>query len=83
MRARPAPRSRRRRYLDAVLIVTLAIGMLAILLSAVGTRNAFLTFYPAVVLAAVYGGLGPALLATIRSAVESDHGSRGDVDRDN
>ena len=29
-----------------------------------GTYNAFLTFYPAVFLAALYGGLGPGLLAT-------------------
>ena len=36
-------------------------------------RATFLTFYPAVAIAALYGGLGPGLLATVVSAALADY----------
>jgi PAS domain S-box-containing protein len=43
------------------------------LLHALGTRNVYVTFYPAVVLAALYGGLRAGLLATLLSAFIVDY----------
>ncbi len=55
------------RYAAAVLIVTAAVGVRAGLLGALGTRAVYVTFYPAVIVAALYGGLPAGLLATVLS----------------
>jgi PAS domain S-box-containing protein len=53
----------------AVPIVVLAAAARVWLLGALGTRNAFLTFYPAVIAAALCGGLPGGLLATALAAL--------------
>ena len=55
------------RYLFAALMVAAATGVRTGLLSSLGTNSPFVTFYPAVVLAALFGGLGPGLLASFLS----------------
>jgi PAS domain S-box-containing protein len=55
-------------YSAAVLIVVLAIAARVWPLGALGTHNTFLTLYPAVIAAAVCGGLPAGLLATLLSA---------------
>ena len=52
----------------AIAIVLAAAAVRFVFLPALGTRAAFLTFYPAVMLAALYGGLRAGLLATVLSA---------------
>ncbi len=44
-----------------------------VFLPSLGTRVSFITCYPAVMLAALYGGLGPGLLATVFSALLADY----------
>ena len=60
------------RYLIAVLAVALAAAVRSWLLASLGTRAPYLTFYPAVILAALYGGLRGGLLATALSALAAD-----------
>jgi PAS domain S-box-containing protein len=60
------------RYLAAVVFVVAAVVVRLLFFQALGSRVAWITFYPAVVLAALYGGLGPGLLATACSAVLGD-----------
>jgi hypothetical protein len=56
----------------------LAAALRLAFLSVLGTRATLLTFYPAVMLAALYGGLRPGLLATVlrvkihRSLLQTD-----------
>lgn len=57
------------RYLVAVAVVIAATVLRLVLLEHLGLRVTFITFYPAVILAALYGGLGPGLLATVLSAL--------------
>jgi signal transduction histidine kinase len=57
-----------RRYLVAVLIIAIASGIRAAFFGGLGRGTAYLTYYPAVVLAALYGGLPSGLLATAVSA---------------
>lgn len=52
------------RYLFAVIIIALAAAMRIWPLHLLGTRLAWLTFYPSVTIVAVYGGLYAGLLAT-------------------
>ena len=52
------------RLLGVALLVFLAAWLRAEFLSVLGPRAAFVTFYPAVMLAAIFGGLGAGLLAT-------------------
>jgi PAS domain S-box-containing protein len=69
-RALPKGRGQRRwRYVVAVAIALVAAALRFGLLGGGGGRAAFVTFYPAVMLAALYGGLGAGLLATVLSAL--------------
>jgi PAS domain S-box-containing protein len=56
------------RYAGAVAIAMAAAIVRLVLLPDLGLRVTFITFYPAVIVAALYGGLGPGLLATAFSA---------------
>lgn len=56
-------------YVASVGIVATAAGIRVALLSTLGTRAPFLTFYPAVALAALYGGMAGGLVATGGSAL--------------
>jgi PAS domain S-box-containing protein len=56
----------------AVLAVALAAGLRMLLLANLGNRAPYVTFFPAVILAALYGGLVPGLLATALSAALAD-----------
>ncbi len=60
------------RYAAAVLLVILAIVVRKVLLAEVGMRAAFITFFPAVTIAAIFGGFWPGMLATALSAVAVD-----------
>jgi signal transduction histidine kinase/ActR/RegA family two-component response regulator len=53
-----------RRYLVAVVLVALSAGLRAWPLGVMGPRVPWLTFYPMVMLVALYGGLSAGLLAT-------------------
>jgi PAS domain S-box-containing protein len=53
----------------AILMVTLAAGLRIGLLPVLGLRSPYLTFYPAVVITALYGGRAAGLLATLLSAL--------------
>jgi PAS domain S-box-containing protein len=67
----PAPGAhgrRRLRYVAALVFVVAAALVRLGFLQALGTRATFVTFYPAVMLAALYGGLPAGLLATALSA---------------
>jgi signal transduction histidine kinase/CheY-like chemotaxis protein len=57
-----------RRYLVAILIIVSASAIRAVFFEGLGRGTAYLTYYPAVVLAALYGGLPSGLLATATSA---------------
>ena len=57
------------RYVIAVLAVALAAAVRAGLLGTLGTQSPFITFYPAVILAALAGGLPGGLLATALSVL--------------
>ncbi|HLQ13370.1 MAG TPA: PAS domain S-box protein [Steroidobacteraceae bacterium] len=59
--------SARTRYASAVLFVAASVAVRLLLLPSLQMRAVPVTFYPAVILAALYGGRGPALLATILS----------------
>jgi PAS domain S-box-containing protein len=56
------------RYAVAVTMVVTATTVRLAFLQSLGLRATFITFYPAVILAALAGGLGPGLLATLLSA---------------
>ena len=56
------------RYFATALIIAAAASLRAGLSSVLGTHAPFVTFYPAVILAALYGGLPAGLLATVLSA---------------
>ena len=62
-----------RRYGAAVGIVLAATLLRLVLLPDLGTGYAFITFYPALMLAALYGGLRAGLLATFLSAAMADY----------
>ncbi|MCX5643338.1 MAG: ATP-binding protein [Phycisphaerae bacterium] len=67
----PAPGARARRTLRSVaaLVFVVAAALVRLgFLQTLGTRATFVTFYPAVMLAALYGGLPAGLLATALSA---------------
>lgn len=61
------------RYSAAIVMVVFATTMRRLFLPALEMRVAFITFYPAVVAAALCGGLGPGLLATFLSAVAVEY----------
>src|SRR5882724_8171577 len=60
----PTKRSAALRYGVALAVSVAAIVLRASLMRSVGGRFVFIPFFPAIVLAAWYGGLGPGLLAT-------------------
>ena len=60
-----------RRYAVAVAAAAAALLVRSILRDVFGPRVPFLQFYPAVVVASWYGGLGPGLVATGLSALAS------------
>ena len=63
----------RYRYAVAIAIVFAAAALRLAFLSTLGTHNVFVTFYPAVMLAALYGGLRAGLLAIVLSALIVDY----------
>ena len=56
-----------------VLVAIVAAAIRLQFLEILDLRATFLTFYPAVAVAALYGGLGPGLLATVVSAALADY----------
>jgi len=61
------------RYGCAVGISLAAAAVRLAFLQSLGSRATFLTFYPAVILAALYGGFGPGILAAVVSALVADY----------
>ena len=61
------------RYAIAVAAVVVAVLLRQALLLAVGELPTYITFYPAVMLAALLAGLGPGLLATLLAAMAADY----------
>ncbi|MGA2747883.1 MAG: PAS domain S-box protein [Verrucomicrobiota bacterium] len=61
------------RFIAAILLAVLAAMLRLGLLQNLGTRNVYLTFYPAVMLAALYGGLSAGLLTAAVSAALADY----------
>jgi PAS domain S-box-containing protein len=61
------------RYVVAIVIVVVAVAVRLKFLQTIGTGNVFLTLYPAVTIAALYGGLYPGLLATVLSALSANY----------
>jgi PAS domain S-box-containing protein len=57
----------------AVVAVLVAAAVRLVFLQALGMRAAFITFYPAVMIAALYGGWRSGLLATVLSALAADY----------
>ena len=53
----------------AVAVVLVAAAIRLVFLTAMGTHSPYLVFFPAVMFAAIYGGLRPGLLATSVSAI--------------
>ena len=66
---------RERRYPHAVsiLIVLTSVGIRFLFLPGLGMHTPFVTFYPAVILAALYGGFYPGILAAVLSALLADY----------
>jgi PAS domain S-box-containing protein len=63
----------RYRYGVAIGLVFVAAAVRLAFLQVLGTRAAFVTFYPAVMLAGLFGGLRAGLLATVLSALAADY----------
>jgi PAS domain S-box-containing protein len=61
------------RLVVASVLAGAALGLRLGLLQVMGTRQPFLTFYPAVMLAALYGGLGAGMLTAALSSVLADY----------
>jgi len=62
-----------RRYGMAIAMVLAATLLRHFFLPGLGMRVAFITFYPAIMLAALYGGLRAGVLATVLSAAVADY----------
>jgi len=60
-------------YLSAVVAVAVAAALRWRLLDSIGPLPLFITFYPAVLLVASIGGAGPAIMATVFSALAADY----------
>jgi PAS domain S-box-containing protein len=69
----PGPSQVRYRYAVAIAIVVASAAVRLALLQSLGTRAVFITFYPAVMLAALYGGFRSGLLATVLSAAVANY----------
>src|SRR3954471_17619654 len=65
--AREDPGHRWRGYALSVAAVAAAAALRAVLFLALGQGLPFLTFFPAVMVAALYGGVGPGALAVVLS----------------
>lgn len=63
------PTDVRLRYLLAVVFVATAVVVRMMLSDHLGSRAAAITFFPAIILAALYGGRGPGLLAGVLSVI--------------
>ncbi len=61
------------RYVVAMVFVGVAIAVRVVFLHTLGLRNFYLTFYPAVIITALYGGLAAGLFAAILSALSADY----------
>ena len=61
------------RYVVAIALVVVAALIRLLFLQALGTSVAFITFYPAVMLAALHGGFRTGFLATLLSALVADY----------
>ena len=61
------------RYAAAVGIVAVAIAIPMVFMPSLGPRFPFLTLFPAVILAALFGGRGPGVLATALSCLATDY----------
>ena len=61
------------RYSIAIVMVLIAAVVRLVFLEALGTRVAFVTFYPAVMLAAFYGGFRAGAVATAVAAAVADY----------
>jgi PAS domain S-box-containing protein len=61
------------RYAVGVLLAVIAAAIRFQFFGILELRAPFVTFYPAVMVAALYGGLGPGLLATVISAALADY----------
>jgi PAS domain S-box-containing protein len=72
-RSSEGPGFRGERYIVAILLVLAATLLRLRLLQGLGMGFAFITFYPAVMLAALYGGLRAGMLATLLSAATADY----------
>ncbi len=59
-------------YIIAIIIVLVATVVRLVFLSVLGTAVPFVLFFPAVVLAALYGGLRAGVLATLLSVIVTD-----------
>ena len=59
------------RYGGAVLLVVVAVILRDVLDRSFGSGSTYVTFYPVTLLAAVLGGLGPGILATLLSAASA------------
>ncbi len=73
MALKEKPRWQWRPYAVALTAVIAAAAARAVFLSGLGTRALYTTFYPAVMLAAFYGGLPAGFLATTLSAVAASY----------
>jgi len=62
----------RYRYPAAIALAVAAAVVRLTFLSPIGPQVPFVTFYPAVMVAALYGGVGPGLLAGVLSAILAD-----------
>lgn len=56
-------------YAVAIIVITIAAAMRLWPLQSLGLRTVWVTFYPSVMLVAIYGGLAPGLLATFLSCL--------------
>jgi PAS domain S-box-containing protein len=61
------------RFSVAVLAAGIGVGLRLALFGSLGTRATYVTLYPAVILAALFGGLAPGLVATVLSALAADY----------
>ncbi len=61
------------RFIFAVVLVAAAAAFRAVFLSRLGIESPFVTFYPAVAISALLGGLIPGILATIASIFVADY----------
>jgi PAS domain S-box-containing protein len=62
-----------RHYGIAVLSVAVALAVRLVLFDQLGGRSPYLTFFPAVVITAYYGGLGPGLVCSVLSGLVASY----------